>query len=585
MTNISTQPAQPVRRCAIYARKSNEPGFAQFMTSLEAQKEICSAYIKSQEHRGWILFEKSYVDSAQPAGSLDRPALQELLADIEAGLLDIVVIYKLDRLSRSLLDFVRLMAVLDRNSVSFVCVTQNFDTGDSLGRLIMNILLTFAQFERELTGDRIRDKRRVMASNGFWTGSKPPFGYDYVDKRLVLNRAEAKIVRRVYQEYLEQRSISAVWRSCASRGVMSKVHVSRAGVVRGGVPIHRASVRSILCNSVYAGYVTHLGARHKGRHPPIISEKMWEEVQRLRLQTTCERDCRAPLDLLPTRVFDCFGRRMEVIRKYTVTGCKRWYSSSRTAWGLAHGVPRMRARIDELERLVVSVIATFIDERKDLRAALLERGCRDLDFATERTELASRRVSGIHSEQKAAILAALISRIEVGTDNIKIAVRLRQIVRFLNWDGLTFFEGETCAKMDREATHVISVPTAAGRLVQRLRLPVRSNPLPQLPRARSRKLIRMLKQVRQAQYLVDNRRGLPVDDLAGEMRRTTGRFMKLLQLNYLAPDIIVSILDGTQPSQLTSRELLDGTLPLDWALQRKLFGFPEQPPLQTTERY
>jgi hypothetical protein len=336
---------------------------------------------------------------------------------------------------------------------------------------------------------------------------------------------------------------------------------------------------------VYAGYVTHLGSRYKGRHLPIVSENMWDEVQRLRLQTTCERDSRAPIDLLPGRVFDCFGRRMQVTRKYTVTGCKRWYSSYLTAWGEAHRIPRMRARIDELERLVVSAITVFIDDRRELRAALLERGHRDLDIATEASDVASRRINSIHVEQKAAILAALISRIEIGTDNIKIAVRIRQIVRFLKWDGLTFFEGETCGKMGREPTHVISVSSASGRLKRRLTLPMESKSAAETNPIRSRKLMRMLKKVRKAQHLVDTKRGLSIKEIASEMGFSVGHFMKYLQLNYLAPDIVVSIIDGAQPSQLTPRQLLDANLPLDWALQRRMFGFPEQPPLRTTERY
>lgn len=577
--------AATVKRCAIYARKSQEPGFKQFMNSLEAQTEICSAYIKSQAHRGWVAIDKPYVDSAQSGGTLERPALQELLADVEAGLLDIVVIYKLDRLSRSLLDFVRLMAVLDRNCVSFVCVTQNFDTGDSLGRLIMNILLTFAQFERELSGDRIRDKRRVMASNGFWIGSKPPFGYDYVSKRLVPNEREAKIVRKLYELYLEQGSIGAVWRYCAQAKINGKVHVSQAGVVRGGNPIHRATVRSILCNPVYAGYVTHLGTPYKGRHTALVNESTWNEVQELRLRTTSERDARAPIDLLPGRVFDCFGRRMQVSRKYTNAGCKRWYSSYQTAWGEARRVPRMRARATELEQLVISAITRFIDDRRELRAALLERGHRDLDLVMSKTDVASRRISGIHVEQKIAVLAALISRLEIGTDYVKIALRIRQMVRFLTWDGMAFFEGEKCSKMGKEATHVITVPAASGRLVQKLRLPLAPAPVSPSGAHRKRWLIKTLGRARRAQQLLDNKPGSTSDELASEMGVSVGHFMKILQLNYLAPDIVASIRAGTQPSQLTSRQLTDATLPLDWALQRRVFGFPDQPPLRTTERY
>jgi len=215
---------------------------------------------------------------------------------------------------------------------------------------------------------------------------------------------------------------------------------------------------------------------------------------------------------------------------------------------------------------------------------LLERGHRDLDLVTGKTDVASRRISGIHVEQKIAILAALISRVEIGTDYIKIALRIRQIVRFLTWDGMAFFEGEKCAKMGREATHVITVPAASGRLVRRLRLPVAPSPSTSDAR-RSRWLITTLRRARTAQRLLDSKPGAAISQVAAEMGFSTGHFMKILQLNYLAPDIIVSIFAGTQPSLLTSRQLIDATLPLDWTLQRRMFGFPDQPPLRSTERY
>jgi site-specific DNA recombinase len=578
----SLDPQLPEKRCAIYARKSQEPGLDQYFNSLEAQKELCSAFITSQKHRGWKESGKVYVDVARSGGTLDRPALQELLADVEAGFLDIVVIYKLDRLSRSLLDFVRLMGVLERNKVSFVCVTQNFDTGESLGRLIMNVLLTFAQFERELSGDRIRDKRRAMASRGFWIGSKPPYGYDYVGKRLVPNEAEAKIVRFIFGQYLQLHSIKAVFRACTARGITSKVRVSKEGVLQGGDPIHNATVRTILCNPVYCGDVTHLGKRYPGTHKAILSRKQWNDAEQIRLNTTCERLACAPLDLLPARVFDCFGRRMSLQRKYYPTRCERFYYSYRTAWGAEHQVPRMRSRADSLEELVIAAISTFLANRRDVRSVLLERGYRDLDIVTPACEVASRRVAEIHAEQKAAILEALVARIEVTPDCIKIAVRTRQLVRFLGWDGLVFFQGESCSKVSREATYLLSVPAMVSRMTRKLRLPVMHREPGSKVNANP-KLLRLLAQARRAQRLVDFDREKPVEELAAKMERSTGAFMKLLWLNYLAPDIITAIRDGKQPPSLKPRRLLDAHLPSDWALQRKLFGFPEQPLLRTPD--
>ena len=579
-------PSTLPRRCAIYARKSSQHGLEQDFNSLEAQKELCSAYILSQQHRGWTQIDRTYVDAAQSGGSLDRPALQRLLSDIEADLVDIVVIYKLDRLSRSLLDFVRLMAVLDRNSVSFVCITQNFDTGDSLGRLIMNVLLTFAQFERELTGDRIRDKRRVMASNGIWIGSHPPFGYDYVDKQLVPNECEAPAVRWMYERYNRCGSIGAVWRECASRGLLSKVRTSKDGEVTGGQPMHRASLRSILCNPVYMGDVTHLGSRYRGRHKPIVSKQLWEAVQRLRLETTARRNDEAPTDRLPSVIFDCYGRRMAMVRKYRNGGCERHYQSYPTAWGKLHRVPRMRAPAEELEKLTIAAISSMLLDREQMRSILLRGGRREchLEMLSGGCEIASRRVSDASVPQQVAILHALIARLELSRVSLTAVLRVSELERFLTWDGLDFFSVAKPIKHRKERTHLLEVPAIAVRLSRKFRLPIE-------PRASDwqarpdRKLITLLQQVRRAQQLVDTQRTEPIAELAKRMSRGTGHFMKLLRLNYLAPDIVASILDGTQPDGLTRRELLDANLPMDWSIQRKLFRFPEQPPMQTSERY
>lgn len=586
MSGETLDSSPPVRRCAIYARKSNEHGLDQDFNSLEAQRELCSAYITSQKHRGWTQLAKVYVDAAQSGGTLDRPALQELLADAEAGGIDIVVIYKLDRLSRSLLDFVRLVAVFERNHVSFVCITQNFDTGDSLGRLIMNVLLTFAQFERELTGDRIRDKRRAMAAKGIWVGSRAPFGYDYIDKRLVPNAAEASIVRYMFQRYLELHSMNAVWRECSSRGIRSKDRISRDGEIVRGRPIHRATVRSILCNPVYKGEVTHLGKPHPGLHRPLLSRKLWKEVERLRMAISAERNPEAPLDLLPPAVFDCFGRRMAIVRKYRNGNCERHYYSYPTAWGRAHNVPRMRAEARELEKLVVASIASFLADREQVRTFLLTTGHhgRYLETVTTACDAASRRAAGALPEQQAAILSALVSRIELSRERMKIILRLSQLKRFLEWEGLDFFSAGKQLKACREPTYLIDVPATAVRLSRQFRLPIAARS----PDSNARpdpKLLRLMKQVRHAQQLVDTERLEPVSSLARRMSRSTGHFMKLIRLNYLAPDIVTAILDGTQPPYLNRRTLLDANLPTDWPTQRKLFGFADQPPLQTCERY
>jgi DNA invertase Pin-like site-specific DNA recombinase len=528
-----------------------------------------------------VPIDKPYVDSGESGGTIDRPALQELLKDIEAGRIDVLVIYKLDRLTRSLLDFVRLIAILERHAVSFICITQNFDTGDSLGRLIMNVLLTFAQFERELTGDRIRDKRRAMAIKGIWIGPHPPYGYDYIDKHLVPNETEAEEVRFMFRRYREVGSMMRVWRDCAAKGVLTKVRARRSGESVGGRPVTRGSIRFILCNPVYKGEVTHLGIQYKGRHPPLVSGHLWDEVKQIRLNHPSERNPDAPPDLLPTAVFDSFGRRMAIMRKYRAGKCERHYYSYPTAWGRQHRVPRMRAKACNLERLVIAAIAAFLADREQVRSVLLESGRRgpDLERLSAGCETASRRVRDGTQDQVIAFLAALVARVEVSTERLKIAVRLSELQRLLAWDGLTSFTAEGRSNGAAEATHLLDVASPIGRLSRNLRLPIAQRQNDQ-PHRTNFKLLRLMQQVRRAQQLVDSERDQPMQALARRMNRSVGHFMKLLRLNYLAPDIITGILDGTQPPELTRRALLDADLPTDWPLQRKLFGFPDQPPLR-----
>jgi site-specific DNA recombinase len=217
------------RRCAIYTRKSAEPPAGQEISSLESQRTICTAYICSQQHKGWTPIAKQYDDAGRSGANLDRPALQALMSDIDAGLVAIVIVYKLDRITRTLLDFVRLMDFFERYGVAFVAITQNFDTSDSMGRLIRNVLLTFAQFEREIASDRMRDKKMVMSQRGLWTGGTPPLGYDLRKGKLVINPREAETVRCIFETYVESQRISAVHKRLLAEGRQRKLRTSQSG--------------------------------------------------------------------------------------------------------------------------------------------------------------------------------------------------------------------------------------------------------------------------------------------------------------------------------------------------------------------
>ncbi|GAB6166188.1 recombinase family protein [Thermostilla marina] len=279
----STQPAATCIRCAIYTRKSTDEGLDQEFNSLDAQREAAEAFIRSQAGEGWTFLADRYDDGGFTGGNLDRPALRHLLADIEAGKVDCVVVYKVDRLSRSLLDFARLMEIFERKGVSFVSVTQQFNTATSMGRLVLNVLLSFAQFEREIIGERIRDKIAATRRKGKWTGGTPILGYD-VDRsggrpRLVVNAQEATRVREILRLYLSLGSLLPVVEELARRGWHNKVWKTRRGELKGGRPFDKGSLYALLTNPLYVGKIKYKTELHEGEHEPIVDAELFQQVQ------------------------------------------------------------------------------------------------------------------------------------------------------------------------------------------------------------------------------------------------------------------------------------------------------------------
>jgi site-specific DNA recombinase len=270
-------------RCAIYTRKSTEDGLEQEFNSLDAQRESAEAYIASQRHEGWICLPDRYDDGGYSGGSMDRPALKQLMADVEAGDIDCIVVYKVDRLSRSLLDFARIIETLDRHSVSFVSVTQQFNTATSMGRLVLNVLLSFAQFEREIIGERTRDKMSAARKKGKWVGGNLALGYDVAPegRRLVVNEDEAAKVRAIFDLYLERQSLIATVQELARRGWTNKQWVTRKGRQHGGRPFDKHSLYRVLSNIAYIGKVDYKGQVYDAEHPAIVGLEAWEQVQTL----------------------------------------------------------------------------------------------------------------------------------------------------------------------------------------------------------------------------------------------------------------------------------------------------------------
>ena len=270
----------PVRklRCAIYTRVSTDERLDMAFNSLDAQREAALAYIESQKHEGWLLAPDRYDDGGFSGGSMDRPGLQRLLRDVEAGRIDVVVVYKVDRLSRALGDFARIVELFERHNVSFVSVTQAFNTTTSMGRLTLNILLSFAQFEREVIGERIRDKFAASRRKGMWMGGIPPLGYDVRDRKLVVNQDEAVLVRLIFTRFLQLGSATELARELRRAGHSTKSWTTQDGKHRPGKPIDKGAIYKILNNRIYLGEAVHKGVSHLGEHQAIIEREVWDKV-------------------------------------------------------------------------------------------------------------------------------------------------------------------------------------------------------------------------------------------------------------------------------------------------------------------
>src|SRR5438445_3755917 len=300
-------------RCAIYTRKSSEEGLEQEFNSLQAQREACEAFIESQRQGGWVCLRAAYDDGGFSGARMDRPALQRLLADLTAGRVDTIVVYKIDRLTRSLTDFAKIVEIFDTTGASFVSVTQQFNTTTSMGRLTLNVLLSFAQFEREVIGERIRDKIAASKRKGMWMGGVPPLGYRAQDRKLVIVDSEAEIVRFIFRRYAELGSVRLLKDQLDGRSIQSKLRTSASGRISGGKPFARGALYLMLQNRLYRGEIVHKEQSHPAEHPPIIDQPLWDAVQAQRAGNTAQRHeggkTRQP-SLLAGMLFDRDGNRM-----------------------------------------------------------------------------------------------------------------------------------------------------------------------------------------------------------------------------------------------------------------------------------
>jgi DNA invertase Pin-like site-specific DNA recombinase len=365
--------AKPVR-CAIYTRVSTDQGLEQDFNSLDAQYDASQAYIRSQAHAGWTLLRAKYDDGGFSGGNTDRPALQRLLDDVRAGKVDVIVVYKVDRLTRSLADFAKLVELFDKHDVSFVSVTQQFNTTTSMGRLTLNVLLSFAQLEREVTSERIRDKIAASKRKGLWVGGMAPLGYDTKDRKISVNEAEADRVRTIFRSYLRLGSLSLLMAELRKQGIVTKVRTLKSGATVGGIAFTRGPLAHLLRNRFYIGEVIFKGEVLAGEQPAIVERDLFDAVQaKLSEQVNHHKTAGMRSEaLLAGRIFDDRGNRMTPshVRK---RGIKyRYYLSSALLQGQPErvgGVRRIPAA--EIEGLVTRSVRDHLNQSEEIEDAVL----------------------------------------------------------------------------------------------------------------------------------------------------------------------------------------------------------------------
>jgi site-specific DNA recombinase len=423
-------------RCAIYTRKSSEEGLEQEFNSLQAQREACEAFITSQRHEGWVCLRAGYDDGGCSGATMDRPALQRLLAEIAAGRVDTVVVYKIDRLTRSLTDFAKIVEILDARGASFVSVTQQFNTTTSMGRLTLNILLSFAQFEREVIGERIRDKIAASKKKGMWMGGVPPLGYQVQDRKLVIIESEAEIVRSIFRRYAQLGSVRLLRGALEARGVKSKSWTSAAGRVIGGKPFSRGALYLMLQNRLYRGEIVHKGQSHSGEHTPIIDQPMWDTVQERLAANTAARNSGTltrQSSLLAGMLFDDDGNRMTPSHAVKQGTRYRYYVSHRLITkDQTERSAGQRIPAGEIEHLVTGRVRQWL-----LDSGSIYQATRLSDPSTQRRLIARAAEIGkswleLPGTRQRSFLTALIDRIDVGANRIDIHFRPTRLAALLD---------------------------------------------------------------------------------------------------------------------------------------------------------
>ena len=531
-------------RCAIYTRKSSEEGLEQDFNSLDAQREACEAYIKSQMHEGWMLVEKEYNDGGYSGGTMNRPAFQELLLDIEGDKIDIVVVYKVDRLTRSLMDFSKIVEIFDKHKTSFVSITQQFNTTTSMGRLTLNMLLSFAQFEREVTGERIRDKIAASKKKGMWMGGCTPLGYKKENKKLVVEENDANKVKLIFDKYLELQSVPKLMEWLRNENIRTK----------SGNEFYKGQLYHMLSNKVYIGKIVHKDNVYDGEHNGIIDEITFERAQKLLYENKVDKICGTKCSsnsLLAGLIFDDNHNRMTPSHSTSHKRRYRYYVSqaikkyNKLTAGSVSKIPA-----GEIEKFVILTTKELLQNKKQMQQILSE-----FDVNTQIKLIKTAKDIEDYAEPK--LIQSIVSRVVVSEKIIDItydAKNIREILSILNaGDKFNLIPKSKEIELIIVTKQIrISQPSKSGNI---LILKAKENDGPEP----NPYLVNAL--VKSYYYHKQIQNGKTIEDLQNEENLKDSKYIRnILYLKYISPTLTEQILNGTQPKELSLQKLLSNIL-------------------------
>lgn len=553
-------------RCAIYTRKSTEDGLDQEYNSLDSQYDACTAYALSQRNEGWTVGKDRYDDGGFSGGNLERPGLKRLLADIEAGKVDIILLYKIDRLTRSLSDFAKIVEILDRKGASFVSITQSFNTTTSMGRLTLNMLLSFAQFEREVTGERIRDKIYASKRKGIWMGGPVPLGYDVVDRKLVVNEPEAEQVRHIMGLYLKVGSVPELVEVLANNGSHTKVQQRKDGGTRGGCHFKRGNLYHLLSNRIYRGMTVHKGEAFDGEHEAIVAEELWNKVQAKLAkqgQGGSSRKVSARTGVLAGLVYNGEGTAM--VLTHTQKGNRRFHYYANRYETLGDSTAsRVNAR--DIEDIVVRQLTQALGSSGQIQSMLLDGSYKaeQLHNVISRCRQLATELTDAKYIRKQEIIRTVLNRIDLQDDEI--------VIKFDNRSLLNAIRADSSIQPSNNDL-IIQRQSIRLRRGKALRLVIPATSPSDRISLRDEKLVALIAEARMVMSQITANPNKSIPELAAEQGRCRVRMMKVAKLACLDPNIVTAIVEGRHPLKLTPGKLLAADLPLAWMEQRQALGF------------